>query len=240
MSVFGGGARMGGHRRIERIRAPLGNGSRTTSFPTVENPISEGGIWLNGAADGLDWNNMQVAVAGKCYGRQNLDAPTAGTTRDGTAILKGTFTANQFAEATVYVDSLTGTAFPEVELRLRSTIGAHVNSGYEIGYSANSDGSAYLIIVRWNGAQASYDYLYNSGAGGFPGVVTGDVIRAEISGNTLTAKLNGSTLATVDITSIGGTVFTSGNPGIGHNSEDATGASNSQYGFTTFSGDSLS
>jgi hypothetical protein len=43
MSVFSG-VRMGGHRRIERIRAPLGAGSRTTSFPLIENPLSEGGI----------------------------------------------------------------------------------------------------------------------------------------------------------------------------------------------------
>jgi hypothetical protein len=238
MSVFGGGARMGGHRRIERIRAPLGNGSRTTSFPTVENPLSEGGIWSNGKTDGLDWNDMQVANPGRCYGRQNLD--NVGTTKDGHAILKGTFSPDQFGELTTYLDSLTGTVSPEVEIRLRSAVSAHSSTGYEVAGSLRNDGTAYFIIVRWNGAQGSYDYLYNSGAGGFAGLVDGDVLRGEISGNIITAKVNGIVIATADITSIGGTVFTSGNPGMGHNSEDLTGASNPQYGLTTFSGGNLS
>lgn len=237
MSVFGGGVRMGGHRRIERIRAPVGNGSRTTSFPTVENPISEGGIYLNGFTDGLDWNDMAVVAPGKCYGRQNLG--TVGTARDGTAILKGTFSPDQFGELTVYIDSLAGTVNPELEIRLRSSMSAHVCDGYEVLGSCRNDGLAYFDIVRWNGAQNSYDYLYNSGFGGYAGLVDGDLLRAEISGFIITGKVNGIIIAQVDIRSVPGPVFTSGNTGFGHNSEDLTGATNSQYGLSTYSGGNL-
>jgi hypothetical protein len=30
----------------------------TTTFPLTENPISEGGNWINGKAVGLDWANL--------------------------------------------------------------------------------------------------------------------------------------------------------------------------------------
>jgi hypothetical protein len=32
----------------------------TTNFPLTENPISEGGRWINGGAVGLDWTNVST------------------------------------------------------------------------------------------------------------------------------------------------------------------------------------
>ena len=41
----------------------------TTNFPLTENPISENSNWINGAAIGLDWNNVQTNV-GFAFGSQ--------------------------------------------------------------------------------------------------------------------------------------------------------------------------
>jgi hypothetical protein len=221
-------------RRVRQkvVESGLPNGFYSTSFSLNENPLSEGGVWQNGRQAGTDWANMR-SLGGKVWGLQNVDVPGQGSFHDGTAILKGTFSADQYAEAAVYVDSLTGTAFPETELRLRSAISANINRGYEIAYSCKSDGTGYLIVVRWNGPFGSFDYIVNDhSAEHF--VVTGDVMRAEIAGNTITVYKNGSLITTADITSIGGTVWTDGNPGIGHNSEDTDGSSNSHYGLTSF------
>lgn len=184
---------------------------------------------------------MQSA-SNKCWGRQNQDAPTAGTTRDGGAVLTGTFSANQYAQGTVYVLDLTGTSFPEVELFVRRSITAHSNIGYEIAFSVLSDGSEYLLIVRWNGAQGNYTVISNDIAAG-NGAVHGDVIRAEISGTTLTVKKNGVTVKTISVlTDRDGNPLAeivSGNPGIGHNSEESGGTHNNQYGFSAFSAGDL-
>src|SRR5204863_9328111 len=41
--------------------------SYSTSFGATENPLSEGGKWINGKSVGIDWNNVQT-VPGKAYG----------------------------------------------------------------------------------------------------------------------------------------------------------------------------
>jgi len=32
--------------------------SYSTDFPLEEDPISEGGMWINGKADGIDWTDV--------------------------------------------------------------------------------------------------------------------------------------------------------------------------------------
>ena len=44
-------------------------GTYTTNFPLAENPISEGGRWINGDVTGLDWSNVRTN-AGLAYGTQ--------------------------------------------------------------------------------------------------------------------------------------------------------------------------
>jgi hypothetical protein len=62
----------------------------TTIFPLAENPISEGAIWMNGLAAGLDWSDVRT-TAGLAYGTQSgLDGYN-----DSIAILHGTWTADQ-------------------------------------------------------------------------------------------------------------------------------------------------
>ncbi|KPL00375.1 MAG: hypothetical protein AMK75_05530, partial [Planctomycetes bacterium SM23_65] len=41
--------------------------SYTTHFPLDEAPISEGGNWLNGATDGIDWYDV-ITKNGVAYG----------------------------------------------------------------------------------------------------------------------------------------------------------------------------
>jgi hypothetical protein len=86
--------------------------SYSTTFPATENPISEGGIWLNGATDGLDWTDMKTAS-----GRAYSPAFVTGF-HDGLAQLKTSFlacTSNQFSEGVVYVSAPGGGA-NEIEL----------------------------------------------------------------------------------------------------------------------------
>ena len=125
----------------------------STAFPVTENPISEGGHWTNGRAMGIDWADVATSP-GRAFGTQT----GYGKYDDSTALLTGTWGADQTAEATVFVDPQSGSAFKEVELRLRSTLGPHVSTGYEINCSVNPQ-HRYLQIVRWNGALGSWTQL---------------------------------------------------------------------------------
>jgi len=69
-----------------------GGSTYSTSFASTENPLSEGGKWINGRAVGLDWNNAQ-SVPGKAYG-----AAIATGYNDDVAVLNTAFTANQYAK----------------------------------------------------------------------------------------------------------------------------------------------
>ena len=72
----------------DRPRGPSVRSYRT-SFPATENPISEGGIWLNGRTDGIDWADVitrngevygavtRMAVAERRAEQGNLDAAAA-------------------------------------------------------------------------------------------------------------------------------------------------------------------
>src|SRR5260221_3225667 len=45
------------------------HGPYTTTFSRAENPISEGGKWLNGQTDGLDWNDVR-STPGFAFGTE--------------------------------------------------------------------------------------------------------------------------------------------------------------------------
>ena len=96
--------------------------------------------------------------------------------------------------------------------------------------------AAYLQIVRWNGPLGSFDYLANNMGTPF-GIMNGDVVSAKIVGNLITAYINGVQKAQVDITSIGGTVYTAGDPGMGFNLKNSVAGcpgTNGNYGFTDY------
>lgn len=187
----------------------------TTNFPLTENPMSEGGRWMEGKTVGIDWGNISTTPG--------LAIGTAGPKRfaDATALLTGTWGPTQTAEAVVSKKSVFH--YPEVSLRLRSAMSAHNCSGYEISNSLKSDDTAYLIIVRWNGPLADFTYLVQDHGKQY-GVTTGDVVKATIVGNVITAYKNGVQLAQVT-----DNTYPEGNPGMGFNE-----GKNGDYGMTRF------
>src|SRR5881394_3942288 len=105
-----------GRRRSEGAKQ-----SYSTNFSATENPISEGGKWINGGTTGRDWGNVQ-STPGLAFGTNVSSAPPYD---DSTAVLAGTWGPNQMAQATVFTVSQTPAIGEEVELRLRTTITAH-------------------------------------------------------------------------------------------------------------------
>ena len=118
--------------------------SYSTRFQLNEDPISEGGKWINGARDGIDWHNV-ITRNGAAYG-----AVSKGAYTDPTALLAGAWGKDQFVKAEVFSRNQTDKYFQEVEIRLRSTLARHRCTGYEVFWRCLKTNSAYAEIVRWN------------------------------------------------------------------------------------------
>ena len=192
-----------------------------TRFSSTENPLSEGGRWLNGQADGLDWKNVRT-TPGLAFGSDGSGTPHYD---DPTAILSGSWSPNQAVQGTVRtVNQRGGNIYEEVEIRLRTTIAAHRIAGYEIMFRCNHDGTQYVNLARWNGALG--DFTIVGGVRG-PGLFDGDTVKATISGDVITAYINGNQVNQwIDDT------FTTGSPGIGFYLDGASGL-NGDFGFTS-------
>ena len=198
----------------------------TTNFPLTENPISQGGVWINGGAIGLDWNNVST-TPGLAIGHQGAIEFT-----DGTALLGGRWTPDQTVSATVHSVTPADSCYQEVELRLRSALHSHLATGYEITFKASPAFDAYLQIVRWNGVLGDFTYLSDNFGHEF-GVTEGDSVSGTIVGDTIRAYKNGVLMAQVL-----DTVFQTGSPGMGFNlSGGVPGClgTNGNYGFSAFS-----
>jgi len=208
--------------------------SFSTSFPATENPISEGGNWINGGTVGLDWSNCSCA-AGLAIGHE-----VGASATDATAVLTGVWKADQDVSAVVHSVNQVDGCFQETEIRLRTVITPHSITGYEVSWHMSGTANAYVIIVRWNGPQGDFTYLFNDGGGSQYAVANGDTVRAKIVGNIITAYINGVQKATADITSLGGAVYSAGAPGMGFNLESANlggtcAGTNGDYGYTSLS-----
>ena len=176
------------------INASTGTTSQrpyVTNFSATENPISEGN-WINGLAVGVDWGDVAIA-SGLAFGTNS------GSYADPTAILAGSWGPDQMAQATVYSVNQTDGVFEEVELRLRSAISAHSNTGYEINFRCSKTNNAYSQIVRWNGPLGNFTYLWAQDGSQY-GVKTGDVVKATIIGNVITVYINGTKIASLRTT----------------------------------------
>jgi hypothetical protein len=208
---------------IHRVHSAPDNthGVFRTSFPNQENPISEGGQWINGQAAGLDWGDVRT-IPGRAFG-------TDGKVRyaDSTALLGGAWGPNQTAQATVHTLNQNDRIYEEVELRLRSSLSPHNATGYEINFRCLRTREAYTQIVRWNGRLGSFNIIKAAQGQQF-GVSEGDVVRATISGDTITSYING-----VEVLQVKDSTYASGNPGMGFYLEGATGI-NRDFGFTRF------
>jgi hypothetical protein len=182
---------------------PAFSQSYSTNFSVAENPISEGGKWVNGKSIGLDWNDVQT-VPGKAYGAHLIDGPRYA---DCIAHLNTSFEADQYAQGTV--SRVPGYRNPsdahEIELLLRFRITANNTRGYEVLWA--QDGG--IAIVRWNGYLGDYTSLLEGPNIGV--AVDGDVLRAEITGSVIKVYKNGSLVATGPSNS----TWTDGQPGMG-------------------------
>jgi len=193
----------------------------STNFSLTENPISENSKWINGKAVGLDWANVR-SFPGLAYGTQTDTIQFDNST----AVLSGTWGPDQSAWATVRTVNQSSAMLEEVEIRLRTTISTHSITGYAINFRCTADGSQYVQIVRWNGPLGSFA-LIDSRPG--PGLRSGDIVKAAISGSTITASVNGAA-----ILSVTDSTFTTGNPGMGFYIQGNSAAREGDYGFTSF------
>ena len=203
------------------------SGLYSTTFKLSENPISDGGKWVNGGVTGLDWTNVST-TPGHAIGHE-----TGASYTDGTAILQGlSWAQDQKATAVVFATAAPIEAcFQEVELRLRTVISPHSIAGYEINYKFSADSSAYMQIIRWNGPVGDFTPLQSFYGQQF-GVNQGDTVVATIVGNVISAYKNGVLQGQAT-----DSTFTNGSPGIGFNLENAPNGcsgTNSSYGFSSF------
>jgi hypothetical protein len=200
----------------------------TTKFPLSEDPISEGGKWINGKKDGLDWADVRT-TPGFAFGTEiGGDRPELQKYDDSTALLTGTWGPEQTAQATVHrTNKDDDNAYQEVELRLRSAISPHNATGYEVMFRCSKSANAYCNIARWDGILGAWMMLKET-KGSQYGVADGDVVKATIAGQVITVYING-----VQVVQTRDYLFTSGNPGMGFYLEKATGV-NDQCGFSSF------
>jgi hypothetical protein len=236
-------ARAGESQRHRRVISGITGYTYTTTFQATENPFSEGGAWINGAKTGKDWKDIQT-VPGQAYGPTNF---ATSHYDDATAVLAGTWSADQEVEAKVFSSNqLSGSDYEEVEIRLRTTIRPNSITGYEILWRVNHDGSQYHQIGRWLGPigvsggcalhcafEAAPNSLHPGDAengmqagDGLPGISNGDVVRARIVGTTITTYINDAQME-----SFTDTMYATGSPGIGH-WYHATSGSPTDFGFT--------
>ncbi len=214
--------------------------SYSTRFTTDEDPISDGGLWINGKREGIDWADIVVSN-GVAYGattrmaeaerrveQGNLGPEDAaapeGDYDDPTAVLGGEWGPNQYVKGGVFSRNQTDRYFQEVEIRLRSSITPHVCTGYEVFFRCLKTADAYAEIVRWNGPVADFTSLVKR-VGPDYGVQDGDVIEASIEGHVLRGFING-----VEVISATDDAFATGSPGIGFNF--GVGDTNVDHGFT--------
>lgn len=188
--------------------------SYSTDFPLTENPVSESGNWMNGATAGIDWGDVSTTA------KETHPHPGPARYADATALLTGTWGPDHSAQGVVWTGNPNN--YPEVEIRLRSSLSAHVCNGYEITFSIAPN--SYLLIVRWNGPLGDYTVLSNPNGSQYQ-VKAGDTVKATVVGHVITAYKNGVQMGqAID------SVYTSGMPGMGFNEQE-----NGDYGYVSFS-----
>ena len=217
--------------------------SYRTEFRGNETPISEGGIWLNGKRDGIDWADVLMRD-GRVYGevtrmmakerrveQQVLGAGAAAGAAEGdyddpTAVLTGSWGRDQYGRARVFSKNQTDKYFQEVEIRLRSSITPHWCDGYEVFWRCLKTDGGYAEIVRWNGKIGDFTSLKKL-VGKDYGVEDGDLIEASIAGNVIKGYVNGKEMISAVDDKI-----QSGSPGVGFNF--FVGNTNVDHGLTFF------
>jgi len=194
---------------------PTAGSLYSTGFDLTEYPISEAGVWFNTSQL---WTKVQTAnglASGTNGAREVYD--------DSYAYLSG-FGPDQQAEAVIYVDpNLTGDPH-EILMLLRCADSARNTRCYECMF--NYQGG--MQIMRWNGPFGDFTELSTRGLNYFGrSLVTGDVVKAAVIGNTITAYING-----VPMLEATDSRWTDGQPGMGFFKR--TGGRNSDFAITSY------
>src|SRR6266852_1467828 len=199
----------------------------TTNFPLTEDPISEGGKWINAGVVGLDWSNVR-ATPGFAFGTNSGTVAFA----DSWALLAGTWGSDQIVQAAIKDQNPADLAgcFQDIELVLRGNLSAHSATGYEITVRATDDANSYLLIARWNGLLGKFTVLEQLSGSAY-GVKTGDVFKATMVGNVITAYINGVQKAKVTDNR-----YATGHPGMGfyRGIQASCSGTNADYGYTNY------
>ena len=198
----------------------------STRFEGSENPLSEGGRWLNRS---LDWTKIRKS-GGMACGTQT--GTNSGIYRydDSFAHLSG-FPPDQEAWGQVHIAKPDSRCHQEVEILLRWSSSAHNTTGYECFARCVNNSSSYVQIVRWDGPLGKFTYLADMRGTNY-GLKNGDTLKASIVGDVITVHINGvkKAQATDD-------TFKTGNPGIGEFLACDGGhglGSNADFGFSSF------
>jgi len=200
-----------------------------TVFASTENPLSEGGLWVNGGSPSI-FSNMR-STPGLAFG--TMQGASVPPYIDSTAVLAGAWTRAQTAAGRVY---RTGTPvdYQEVELHLLTTITDTAITGYEFTYSVTSN--PYVEIHKWLGGNGNVNQfpLVTSGTLG-AALKTGDWVKATVDNAGLLSLYVDSGSGYALIISGTDTTYTSGAPGLGHwNNNGGAPGTNSEFGFTEF------
>jgi len=141
-------------RRLEFLSTVGVSQTYSTTFDGDENPLSEGGKWIN---NGLDWTKI-CKHGGIAYGTQTGTNKGIYRYDDSYAHLSG-FPPDQEAWAQVQIAKPDPSCHQELEILLRWTSSAHSTTGYECFARCLNDDSSYLQIVRWEGPLGKFTYL---------------------------------------------------------------------------------
>lgn len=149
-----------------------------------ENPLSQGGQFLNGQADGTHWKNFQISSGAACAAATSTTGPPPYD--DAIGLLKTSVfapAANQYVQSTIKV---VGAYDPPTTHErghfMRFDMTTNHASGYEVYWSiTNSFG-----IIRWDDADVFTPLSLTSGTGPAARPVHGNRLRTEISGSTIT------------------------------------------------------
>jgi hypothetical protein len=218
---------------------PIPNGQHagyTTNFSIGEDPISEGGKWINGKTIGLDWSDV-ATIPGLAYGTESGKQRGDNAYDDSVALLAGPWRPDQTVEATVRSVKQDENVFEEVELRLRSSLSAHKATGYEVLFRCMAGAQAYASIVRWDGSLGRFTYLTQKEGPEYK-LSDGDLVKATIVGTLITAYINNT-----PVLQASDGAYSNGSPGMGFWLKRRSGVSswfryrttmNVDYGFTRF------
>jgi hypothetical protein len=172
-----------------------------TVFGTAERPISEGGRWINGSV-GVDWLDVRVD-SGRAFA-----AEFSPVYNDAVAVLTTSLSSDQYAVGKVSrVAGYSPTVKHEIELLLRFQIGPHSARGYEVLWGHSGE----LNVVRWNGPLGQYTALAGIYGKNIGPARAGDLLRAEIVGDTIRVFRNGT--FELAVSTLG--TWQDGQPGIG-------------------------